>query len=49
MKCDRCGLVTTELIDYCAICDDPLCEPCMADGCCGQKPAVSGTLRDYGE
>jgi hypothetical protein len=49
MKCDRCGWVTIELIDYWATYNDSLCWPCMADGCCGEKPAASGTLQDYGE
>lgn len=53
MKCERCGGVghwtdkagrehVQDLLDYCATCSKNLCEKCMAKGCCGKVPAVSG-------
>jgi hypothetical protein len=48
--CERCGRSTDqltanrfELFDYCAVCSKNLCNDCMEDGCCGNKPALSGT------
>lgn len=46
-KCERCGTMTDpnsyELLDYCAVCSKNLCDKCMEEGCCGNKPAKSGT------
>ena len=44
MMCGRCGAGPAghELFDYCALCGTKLCDECMAAGCCGQVPAVSG-------
>jgi hypothetical protein len=33
-------------LDYCANCSKNLCEPCMARGCCGKRPAESGMKAD---
>lgn len=48
MKCERCGVRTKgyELHDYCAVCSKNLCGTCMANGCCGNKPAKSGENAD---
>lgn len=52
-KCERCNKATAgyDLFDYCASCSRNLCDPCMADGCCGAKPAKSGMDADltYGD
>ena len=44
MMCSRCGAGPAgyELFDRCALCGTKLCDDCMAAGCCGQVPAVSG-------
>lgn len=45
MKCEGgCGMETTgyALFDYCAECSKNLCPKCMAKGCCGHTPALSG-------
>jgi uncharacterized membrane-anchored protein YhcB (DUF1043 family) len=49
MTCERCGTMANdylELFDYCADCSKNLCPDCMAKGCCGNVPAVSGTEAD---
>jgi hypothetical protein len=54
-KCERCGATVPldpdsfELMDYCAVCSKNLCPACMAKGCCGNVPAKSGNLADYGD
>lgn len=52
-NCERCGASPTasgsdlpNLHDYCANCSRNLCESCMAEGCCGYAPAVSGQEAD---
>jgi hypothetical protein len=43
-KCDRCAAALTPTTwDDCEVCLQDLCERCMADGCCGHKPARSGS------
>jgi hypothetical protein len=44
MMCGRCGAGPAgyELFDYCGLCGTKLCDECMAAGCCGHAPAVSG-------
>jgi hypothetical protein len=44
MQCERCGAGPSgaELFDYCGLCGQRMCADCMAAGCCGQTPAVSG-------
>lgn len=46
--CERCGAKPTgmNLLDYCGICSSDLCPHCMAEGCCGNTPAISGTELD---
>jgi hypothetical protein len=34
------------MFDYCGLCGQTLCDECMAAGCCGQAPAVSGRTQD---
>jgi len=34
------------MFDYCGLCGQTLCDECMAVGCCGQTPAVSGRTQD---
>ena len=48
-KCERCGAKAPgfDLHDYCGECGKNLCNACMAAGCCGQVPVVSGMERDY--
>jgi len=48
MQCERCGAGPSgaEMFDYCGLCGQTLCEECMAAGCCGQTPAVSGRTQD---
>jgi len=48
MQCERCGAGPSgaELFDYCGLCGQTLCPDCMAAGCCGQAPAVSGRTQD---
>jgi hypothetical protein len=50
MACERCGVRTNpasyEIWDYCNECSKNLCSKCMSEGCCGKKPAVSGTRED---
>lgn len=41
--------IERDLFDYCAVCQLNLCEKCMAEGCCGNVPAKSGELADYGD
>lgn len=52
-KCEGCGALppmgedgVRHLLDYCAECSRDLCEKCMAKGCCGHVPALSGTKAD---
>jgi hypothetical protein len=47
-KCERCGASPQgyELLDYCAVCSTDLCGHCIAEGCCGNVPAVSGMEAD---
>lgn len=44
MQCERCGAgpAGADLFDHCALCGLKLCDECMAGGCCGQTPAISG-------
>lgn len=44
MNCENCGKATVgyELHDYCAICSKNLCADCMAEGHCGNTPALGG-------
>lgn len=55
--CERCGAAPRviekgpfagqpELLDYCAECSRDLCDDCMAKGCCGHVPAISGEQAD---
>lgn len=48
--CERCSKradpSSYELMDYCAECSRNLCDDCMAKGCCGKVPALSGTEQD---
>jgi hypothetical protein len=49
MECERCGAKPQGeygLHDYCAICSKNLCEKCMKEGCCKNKPAKSGAEVD---
>ena len=48
MMCDRCGAgpAGADLFDHCALCGQALCDLCMAAGCCGQTPAISGRVFD---
>jgi hypothetical protein len=54
--CERCGATPKarapgqlpELFDYCAECSKDLCPACMAKGCCGHTPALSGMGEDDG-
>lgn len=48
MQCERCGAgpAGADLFDYCGLCGQTLCAECMAAGCCGQSPAVSGRTQD---
>jgi hypothetical protein len=50
MQCEQCGAgpAGVELFDFCALCGKKLCDECMAGGCCGQVPAISGRERDAG-
>lgn len=50
-QCDRCDATVPEadaliFMDYCASCSDVLCDACMAEGCCGHVPALSGSQAD---
>lgn len=49
--CERCTYkpVGFELLDYCAVCSKDLCVACMAQGCCGNVPALSGTEEEFGD
>ena len=50
--CERCGALPSNpfgLHDYCAECSKNLCDECMAEGCCGNKPALSGMKADCSE
>lgn len=51
MKCERCKVESKgySLHDYCATCSKNLCDRCMANGCCGSKPARSGMDLDRDE
>lgn len=51
MICERCRRSTTglRLHDYCRKCSKNLCDSCMAHGCCGTVPALSGMDEDDGE
>jgi hypothetical protein len=53
--CERCGTRKPsptagayELFDYCEKCSKDLCDACMAKGCCGHTPALSGMMEDHG-
>jgi len=48
MNCEKCGAAPKgfDLFDYCAECSRNLCPDCMAKGCCGHVPALSGTEHD---
>jgi hypothetical protein len=48
VQCERCGAGPSgaDLFDYCGLCGQALCDDCMATGCCGQSPAVSGRTQD---
>ncbi len=49
-RCERCGEQPEGkfgLHDYCATCSKNLCPACMAKGCCGKVPAVSGDASDH--
>jgi hypothetical protein len=48
MQCERCGAgpAGADLFDHCALCGQKLCDGCMAAGCCGQVPAISGLKQD---
>ncbi len=51
-ECERCGARPVgeyALLDYCAMCSADLCGACMAKGCCGNVPAVSGSADDAEE
>lgn len=52
--CERCGNYPAMesgadgrwydgMLDFCLVCSQDLCEDCMAEGCCGNVPARSGT------
>jgi len=51
--CDRCDRTPVAnpyaLYDYCANCQRTLCDQCMADGCCGYRPALSGMTAECAE
>lgn len=58
--CERCGGKGEQIktgpfagqypqLDYCSLCSKDLCQKCMADGCCGKVPAMSGTADDYSD
>lgn len=54
--CERCGATSPSpganayaLFDFCGECSRDLCDECMANGCCGHVPAVSGSERDFVE
>jgi hypothetical protein len=51
MICERCKVTSTgfKLFDYCAECGKNLCDACMAKGCCGEVPALSGGDSEEGE
>lgn len=51
MECERCHSKSEgyNLFDYCAVCSANLCPHCMAEGCCGNVPAESGSEADNGE
>lgn len=44
LVCSRCGLNARDpdAIDWCRVCELPLCVSCMDQGCCEVKPARSG-------
>ena len=55
-RCERCGAKRSrpgagsfDLLDYCAKCSRDLCDACMENGCCGEKPALSGQAADGDE
>ena len=48
-ECERCGARPVgeyDLLDYCAFCSQDLCAKCMAQGCCDEVPALSGSADD---
>lgn len=56
-NCERCKAKNTwkdeqgrihvsDFTDYCAKCGKNLCADCMAKGCCGNVPALSGQEDD---
>jgi hypothetical protein len=56
--CERCGAAKPRpdagpfevgVFDYCAFCSKDLCDACMAKGCCGHTPAVSGMGEDHSD
>jgi hypothetical protein len=50
-QCERCQETipawSYALMDYCADCQQSLCEKCMRQGCCGHVPAISGQTIDF--
>ena len=47
-QCERCGAgpAGADQFDWCGLCGQTLCDLCMAMGCCGQTPAISGRTQD---
>ncbi len=41
--CERCG---GHALDYCHHCQEPLCDACVAAGCCNLIPAESGYYQE---
>jgi hypothetical protein len=48
MQCERCGAGPAgyDSFDWCGLCGAKLCDECMAAGCCGHAPAISGRMQD---
>jgi hypothetical protein len=48
MQCERCGAgpAGADLFDQCGLCGLKLCDECMAAGCCGHVPPISGLKQD---
>jgi hypothetical protein len=52
MVCERCKRMSVSIMsmhDYCAVCGKNLCDHCMRDGCCDNRPAISGMSLDDAE
>jgi hypothetical protein len=45
----HCGAVAQILFDHCLTCQLTLCPVCFDLGCCGVRPAASGTHAKLGE